>query len=741
MHIGAISNVLGASSFYVRQAAQELDIEIITQRGIAHISGSDCLRIKRHLREGTSKGFSGLISGEVTPPATKETTRSVNHVRTDGIHRSSYLAQLQETVVFQAPVVTAKKTEPAPVPEGLVDTEAAMDILGVSQSTFIKLRSKHSIYPQAFGKRHYYDEALIRRLVSERGEERQGRSPKTTAPRNNQAKESKVSTASPSTPEFQPEIPTNHISTNDAATLIGVSPAEFYTNKRFGLSPVRRGPIVYYDREDVLKAKEERRTTLEKQRKQIERKVLPVESTIRQPRPVAEKTPKVRAEPKASPVVPEGYIDTNDVRQMLGKGPRTLDTFRKNFDINPTKVGSSNYFSKTEIEEAISKQAKQGEARKRSNIAKTSSTTDGSDLDSFNQFISESRRRKILSPEGQFALGAKIFSAKLAINGAESLLMSRLLNDSQLQRLSAALSNPTVELMAANAKREMLADQAEVRGRTVNDIIDSYQKYIENKLKEAQESEDPAVLENLINNTLRLIENGRKALHEMVETNIRLGIKPAKRYARYSNLEMSDLMSYTNEGLMIAAAKYDFRRGFRFSTYAMNWIKQKIARGVDDDESLIRVPVHMSRKAIDLTRRNSKFAEGDESSRLTPEELEKLKIVNQARYTTSLDMPIGEDGESTLIEIIGDTGYNLAEDVENSVLADEVDTILSTLTPRQAEIIRLRFGIGNEPAQTLEEVGKRYGITRERIRQIEGKALTRLRNNPVALEQLRPFLT
>ena len=305
--------------------------------------------------------------------------------------------------------------------------------------------------------------------------------------------------------------------------------------------------------------------------------------------------------------------------------------------------------------------------------------------------------------------------------------------------LSGVSSDDTVGLyLKEMARVPLLTTEEEVRlAKQLESGYDAVHKLRENGANAQQQRKLEEVM-----------EQGRAAREHLIKANTRLVVSIAKKYMG-RGVPFLDLIQEGNLGLMKAVEKFDYRRGYRFSTYATWWIRQTITRAIADQGRTIRVPVHMS-DSIRRLYKTARRLEQDMGRKPTPEEIaneldiEPRKVQWMLKVSwqpLSLERPVGEEEDSELGSFIEDqSSPTPTQTAYQNLLREKVEEILSTLTPREARILRLRFGLQNGRSYTLEEVGKKFGLTRERIRQIEGKALRRLRH-PRRSRQLREYLS
>ena len=389
----------------------------------------------------------------------------------------------------------------------------------------------------------------------------------------------------------------------------------------------------------------------------------------------------------------------------------------------------------TESKAATKKTATKKTTAKKTTASKSHTTTKAYD-DAVKAVIKDYKKKKQITEDDLTSKLIKPFELK---STAIDDLMQKI-EDNGIAIVDENGEPATISLKKQKkvSKKEM-SDMSAPSGVKINDPVRMYLKEI-GRVSLLTADEEVAL-------ALKIEQGDQEAKQRLAEANLRLVVSIAKRYVG-RGMQFLDLIQEGNMGLMKAVEKFDYRKGFKFSTYATWWIRQAITRAIADQARTIRIPVHMVETINKLIRIQRQLLQ-DLGREPTPEEIgaemdmptEKVReILKIAQEPVSLETPIGEEDDSHLGDFIEDQDATSPEDhASYELLKEQLESVLDTLTDREENVLRLRFGLDDGRPRTLEEAGKVFGVTRERIRQIEAKALRKLRH-PSRSKQLKDFL-
>lgn len=389
----------------------------------------------------------------------------------------------------------------------------------------------------------------------------------------------------------------------------------------------------------------------------------------------------------------------------------------------------------TDVKATAKKTATKKTTAKKTTASKTHTTTKAYDS-AVKAVIKDYKKKKQITEDNLTAKLIKPFELKS--NAIDDLMQK--IEDNGIAIVDENGEPATISLKKQKkvSKKEM-SDMSAPSGVKINDPVRMYLKEI-GRVSLLTADEEVAL-------ALKIEQGDQEAKQRLAEANLRLVVSIAKRYVG-RGMQFLDLIQEGNMGLMKAVEKFDYRKGFKFSTYATWWIRQAITRAIADQARTIRIPVHMVETINKLIRIQRQLLQ-DLGREPTPEEIgaemdmptEKVReILKIAQEPVSLETPIGEEDDSHLGDFIEDQDATSPEDhASYELLKEQLESVLDTLTDREENVLRLRFGLDDGRTRTLEEVGKVFGVTRERIRQIEAKALRKLRH-PSRSKQLKDFL-
>ncbi|MEK7559540.1 MAG: sigma-70 family RNA polymerase sigma factor [Patescibacteria group bacterium] len=484
--------------------------------------------------------------------------------------------------------------------------------------------------------------------------------------------------------------------------------------------------------------------------------------------------------PTVRPTVPDGYIDMSILLGIIGRSDSWWHKNRGKYNLPALKIGRSNYYSREEAEKfGLEFREEERSKAEKKTAARTIRTEMGDDdktlPDSIRYYLQEIAKYSLLKAKDEKRIGARIFSGQLATRALSVILRSGLLSGELESTATDFLDEPKIKNIGrlfetGNVASDPQQPREEIEEDEIDDeieeeedkilkskeavraeIVRKYDGQLEKKIRLIKDLALPAkreALETAVERYIFLSRQGAKSYDLLVNSNLKLVVSIAKKYM--GQMPFEDLIAYGNPGLMIAAGKFDFRIGFKFSTYSTWWIRQNITRSIADFSRSIRVPVHAHESLGEYRRTNRRMVQELGREPTVEEVLEEMGEVSPtlrqaiiADKVVSLNMEVGEDrgeGATELGDFIEDPNANTEKKASQFAMREAVLKALDTLTPREQKILKLRYGLEDGRSRTLEEVGREFDVTRERIRQIEAKALRKLRH-PSRSRKLRDFMS
>lgn len=454
--------------------------------------------------------------------------------------------------------------------------------------------------------------------------------------------------------------------------------------------------------------------------------------------------------------VPLGFIQRKKLFETLMISSNYWYMIRNKYNVGTVKIGQRKYYCEEDVKAIKEQRAQIRQRRDFNRLEFKEGSGDGvRGLSAVDIHLNEIKKIPV-EIEKHRIWGAQIFTAQLALFGLSEIANSNLVTTGQKEQIAQILENgrPKFLLDQFNlsvVQRKKLIATGKTRYKADFEFVETFQRYktwILSKLAAIGENDSWQVgeqqLQALIDARITRITKGVEAYEKLVASNQRLVLKFLK--GTWKNWPVEDRLGFAEEGLMIAAARWYFRQGFRFSTYAIYWIKQASGRGKQDYGSTISVPEYLDQEIRRLIRRQQEMIQesGEEIAfeKLVETSDERRRLLRQAiaaKIVLSLNSLVGSEQTKELGEWVADEKDDAEEATERMVQKEAVMSMLAELSPRERKVLMLRFGLEDGRSRTLQDVGCEFNVTRERIRQIEARALKKLRNSKKARE-LRPDL-